>query len=337
MNGPFRSPKYRKLLRTMEATWYALFKKNFQLVIMQESQPIADQVGDEAGDDRHDVPSNDDDLKDDLILEASFVESDDTEIDEEINNYFEEDRLMATGFIGLERLSCFAHSLQCCIRILDKTTFALPSRKAAFKLMESFSHSTTATQLLIKKAGKKLLTACKTRWSYNCLAFERLLELRGAITQVTDELQNIDNLNNTQWAYIERYVKFTKPFANSTYLIEGDRFATLSQVIPQLEELRHHLEQVSIFFNLIKKFKKLMQYNSSFQSRTINGFIMASAKLAEEIRRRFSYIIDTTHPEFEPIYVVATALDPRYRLILTDEQINAANRHILYLVSKFLN
>jgi len=112
--------------------------------------------------------------------------------------------------------------------------------------MESFSHSWKATQLIIKIAGKKLLTACKTRWSYNSLAFERLLELRGAITQVTEQLQNIDNLSNTQWSDIERYVKFVKPFANSTYSIEGELHATLSQVIPELEQLRHHLEEVSV-------------------------------------------------------------------------------------------
>jgi len=60
---------------------------------------------------------------------------------------------------------------------------------------------------------------------------------------------------------------------------------------------------------------------------------MASAKLTEEIQRRFSYIMDPNDQEFEPIYVVATALDPRFRLVLTEEQTNAANRHILHMVS----
>ena len=61
--------------------------------------------------------------------------------------------------------------------------------------------------------------------------------------------------------------------------------------------------------------------------------MMASTKLTEEIQRRFSYILDPDQPNFEPIYAVATALDPRFRLVLNDGQINAARRRIMQIVS----
>lgn len=62
----------------------------------------------------------------------------------------------------------------------------------------------------------------------------------------------------------------------------------------------------------------------------------AARKLTEEVQRRFSYVLDPDNPKFEPIYVVATALDPRFRLLLNDAQMNAAKGRILQLVSWFI-
>jgi len=54
------------------------------------------------------------------------------------------------------------------------------------------------------------------------------------------------------------------------------------------------------------------------------GFVTAAAHLRTELEDRFAYLTDPNHARFEPIYMVATALDPRYRLMLNDDQNSAA-------------
>lgn len=180
-------------------------------------------------------------------LEQSFREDEDDDIAAEMANFDTEEAATKMAFFGLERLSCFAHSLQCSVRILDNSSFTTASRTKAFKLIESFAHSPKATQLLIEKTKKKLLTVCRTRWSYSCLALRRLLELRTAVDEITimKEFPKFEELTNREWNHIERYVKFMQPFADATYVLEGDKYTTISEIIPQLLDLQFHLEEVS--------------------------------------------------------------------------------------------
>ena len=199
------------------------------------------------GDDCHvDIPEV---MDGDWRLDASFEESQDVDIDMEIREFNQEEEQVSIALRSLERLSCFAHSLQCAVRNLDKSRFACSSRRVAFKLIQSFSHSTTATQLLVEKTKKKLLTACPTRWSYTRLALLRLIELKPAIDEITQTVTTIDNLSNSQWSSIQHYVEFTKPFADATYSLVGNRYTTLSEVIPELYNLNCHLDdKVSLLY-----------------------------------------------------------------------------------------
>lgn len=67
--------------------------------------------------------------------------------------------------------------------------------------------------------------------------------------------------------------------------------------------------------------------------KKVDGFKTASERLLEEIKSRFSYILDPDHKQYEVIYAVATALDPRYSLALQDNQLVSAKEEILRLVS----
>lgn len=59
------------------------------------------------------------------------------------------------------------------------------------------------------------------------------------------------------------------------------------------------------------------------------GYIKASEKLIQEMRDRFAYITDPSGKKFEPIYVIATALDPRFRRSLDHNQLEKAKKEIL--------
>ena len=55
--------------------------------------------------------------------------------------------------------------------------------------------------------------------------------------------------------------------------------------------------------------------------------------LQRELQRRFRKFTDPGDTEFNPLFAVATTLDPRYRVILNTLQLQAAKQHILKEVS----
>ena len=63
------------------------------------------------------------------------------------------------------------------------------------------------------------------------------------------------------------------------------------------------------------------------------GMTVAAKVLQQETKRRFQHFIDPTDECFEPLYLMTTALDPRFTLILTSEQTEAAEAELTNLLS----
>ena len=55
--------------------------------------------------------------------------------------------------------------------------------------------------------------------------------------------------------------------------------------------------------------------------------------LQQELSHRFEKILSPTCASFEPVYVEATLLDPRFKIVLNDEQLEAAKLQLLRDVS----
>ncbi len=65
---------------------------------------------------------------------------------------------------------------------------------------------------------------------------------------------------------------------------------------------------------------------------TVHAFLADAAHdLEDEIRRRFGIVLDANNPLFEPIYAVATLLDPRFSVCLDDTLRRAAKIELLKL------
>ena len=58
------------------------------------------------------------------------------------------------------------------------------------------------------------------------------------------------------------------------------------------------------------------------------GMTTISRTLNQELERRFSCFLDPLNSNFKPIYVVATSLDLRYRVVLSDDQIHCASSYL---------
>ena len=98
-----------------------------------------------------------------------------------------------------------------------------------------------------------------------------------------------------------------RPFAQYTSLIGGEEYTTLSAVIPAIMELELHLEEM----------------------KRRGGLAGAAANLQSELKRRFDKILNPKALDHDPIFLLATALDPRYRVVLDTEQMVSARTELL--------
>ena len=161
--------------------------------------------------------------------------------------------------------------------------------------------STKATEKLITLCGKKLVVDCPTRWSSTYPLFTRMLEVRVALTQVLEELE-LGNLATSEWKLLESMRDLLQPFARYTTLLGGEEYTTLSVVVPAIMEIELHLREM----------------------KSQRGLAGAVTLPETEMKRWFDRILNPKADGYEPTFLVATALDPRYQVVLDAEQIASA-------------
>ena len=215
----------------------------------------------------------------------------------------------------LRRLSCLSHRLQLVMSIFDNKFKFISTRKSnsksadeiaasrrntpafvkviakARKLASKINTSSIATPLLIKLAGKKLLSDVSTRWSSNYLVMNDMYHLRKPINDVCEEL-GWDSLSYTDWSLLKIIIDLLEPFASLTQLVSGDKYVTFSSVVPFLEDLKLYLEECA----------------------KVTGLNVVSEAMLDDLKRRHDFITDESHPEFDSVYLLATSLDVNYRI-----------------------
>lgn len=218
--------------------------------------------------------------------------------------------------LKLRRLSCLSHRLQLVMSIFDKLKMearrstsdeAYETRRnmPAFakviakcrKLVSRINTSSIATPLLIKLAGKKLLSDVSTRWSSNYLVMDNMYTLRKPINDVGEQM-GWDGLSNSDWILLKHIIDLLEPFASYTQLVSADKNITFSSAVPCIEELKLHLEECA----------------------KIPGLNLVSTAMLQDLIRRHDFMTDENHPEFDSIYLLATCLDINYRIFVLSDQ-----------------
>ena len=110
-----------------------------------------------------------------------------------------------------------------------------------------------------------------------------------------------DSLATSEWKVLEGVKNLLQPFAVFTQLISGEDFTTLSSVYPAIVELKMHLEEFS----------------------KQNEVRVAVKVLLSELTRRFQKFTDPSDECHDPLFLMATALDPKYRLLLNPVQVES--------------
>ena len=260
--------KVHRILTDNGSNMIAAFKE--QTNIEGEEELTTESDLDEESDDESDNEMEEDD--DDLDLDS----------DTEVENYEQCEELHNIAFVGYKRTSCFVHTLQLVVKTFDKLAGSKTIMKRAHSLVKKVNKSTKATEMLIRRVGKKLISDCPTRWSSTFLMISRLLEVKPQLTSVLEEL-GWDNLPNSHWKMIEAMEQLLKPFAQYTTLTNAEESTTISLIIPVLMELSIHLDHM----------------------KKVHGLGKTAVEMKVELKRRIKYVTDPSVANFDPIYVTA--------------------------------
>ena len=103
-----------------------------------------------------------------------------------------------------------------------------------------------------------------------------------------------DNLNACLWKTVESVTELLKLFADYTTLSSGEHYSTISSIIPIIMELSLHLDRMN----------------------TRHGLSTVANILNKEMERRFTMFQNPHDKSFKLLYIVATFLNPRYRIVL---------------------
>lgn len=204
-----------------------------------------------------------------------------------------------------KRLSCFAHTLDLIARRIDKDKNFIQLINGVSDILSYLQRSSLAKQEIKSITSYNFRSICKTRWTYRYFWLLQLERLRGGLDSVCDKF-NFDRIQQSQWDRIKIFKDLLQMFAELSGFCEGDQYSTLSSVIPGILGLQLSLK------NLV----------ASATTQDI------STVLLKDIEARFNHILNTNNPNFDPIYSLATMLDPEHFWILNNEQVQAAKKEI---------
>ncbi|XP_052792222.1 E3 SUMO-protein ligase ZBED1-like [Mya arenaria] len=203
--------------------------------------------------------------------------------------------------------SCFAHTLQLCI----KPVLELPSVSKVLskcrKLVRHFKHSTTVTAELhrrqerMQKEGEKqptlaLIQDVPTRWNSTQLMCSRLDKLRRVVTDimldddVTEEADRDLLLRDGEWGIVADISTVLGPFTHVTTFMSKDKDVSIGEMFP-------------IVYSLVGKVLQPCNNDTA---------LVASMKTTfrDEMTERFQPGRDETA---ESLPMLASLLDPRYK------------------------
>ena len=200
------------------------------------------------------------------------------------------------------RLSCFAHSVQLCVRDGLKNAPHMGKVLSKCQLLAKISHKSTKIADLLDEIDKHINKMNITRWNSEYLLVKSILSI-GKV-----DLDTIGNLvdtpvkfTNNDLVILEEIIEILEPFYEISIKCQGESPVTASMVVPAVVHLMVHLRDIK--GNLSFCSKLVVQLQSSLEKR-----------FAGIINYLNQSIVKQNDPFNDPVYFMATVLDPNFKL-----------------------
>jgi len=198
----------------------------------------------------------------------------------------------AMDYMGVPSVGCIAHTLQLVVHegLLSQRSVT-DTLANARKIVGHFKHSPQAyarledIQIDLKMPVKRLQQDVQVRWNSTHYMLQSLLEQKRALSVYAADHNLPATLTVNQWTLMEKTVMVLAPFEELTRVVSAET-ATAADVIPAITVLKRVLSR---------------------ETSTDQGIKTMKSTLLEAVDRRF------IQAETEPVYCIATLLDPRYK------------------------
>ncbi|KAJ3608020.1 hypothetical protein NHX12_025070 [Muraenolepis orangiensis] len=203
---------------------------------------------------------------------------------------------------GWQSLGCMAHTLQLAVHegVLSQRSI---SDIAAIgrRIVGHFKHSPLACSRLqnvqkdLSQTPKRLQQDVATRWNITYYMLKSLHEQKRALGAYVADFDLPDTFSASQWGLIENMLSLLEPFEELTQKI-SKASTSAADVIPSVMALKRFLGK---------------------EVASDHGVKTSKATLLEAVSRRFAEM------EKEPLYSLATIIDPRYKDRLFSNEVKA--------------
>lgn len=147
---------------------------------------------------------------------------------------------------------CVAHTLNLSVNEAINNNSELSQILQTCKtIVGHFKHSTSATEKLKMYQNQMGLPQLKvkqdvsTRWNSKLILMERLLQIKAPLSAAITSLPRAPNgLTAVEWELIEDCIPLLKPFESMTTELSGEKYPTLSMVIPLIRGLQFTLGNI---------------------------------------------------------------------------------------------
>lgn len=203
------------------------------------------------------------------------------------------------GFSKEWHLRCFAHVLNLCVkRVVEillkdqlvKLREGIKSVKASPQRLQRLEE--ICTILKLKYLIPELDVA--TRFNSTCNMIGKSLRLKPALKIIFEEFEKHSKrdeqyvLTEAEWDDLETINEFLLPFAEATEMISGEKYVTMSLIVPLYDKLMSHCE--------------------SFLAKCTE-----ESDLSRGVKACFEKLKEY-HKKLSIVYTFATILDPRFNL-----------------------
>lgn len=206
--------------------------------------------------------------------------------------------------VEMDRTPCVVHSIQLVVHMLQKETTVKRVVDKARSVVKLFRKSSVATQKLLDECGVIVVNDCPTRWSSTFNMVTRLLTVKDAVCQITNDM-GWDSLLTSEWQKLSSLHDLLLPFAEHTKTLQSDT-TSMSLVVPALFDLLSHLTDFA-------------------ENTRYRDLATLAEKMRSNLNQRFACLLDSTDEKFSPLAAAACFVNPTVCEILVNVDVADGN------------
>jgi hypothetical protein len=202
------------------------------------------------------------------------------------------------------RLSCFAHTIQLCIRDGLKNVIYMTRVLDKCQMLAKFAHKSSKMADLLDEMNKHINKMNITRWNSEYMLIKSVLSIGKQDLESITKLMDDDNtmkFSNNDFIILQEIIDILEPFYEISIKCQAEMIVTASLVVPSIVHLIIHLRDMKET-NLLFCTKLVEQLQSSIEKR-----------FAGIIHRLNQVDVEENDPFNDPLYFMATVLDPSFK------------------------